>query len=76
MKFIVEINVNTTGIEEFTGVSFTKRIESESPKALLNALAFTNGTANGVPSLEKLLVHLFEKKAAYCGRNYIIYIQK
>ncbi len=76
MKFIVEIDANSPGVEEFAGVNFTKRIESESPAALLRALAFTNGTANEVPSLEKLLVHLFENKAAYCGRNYIIYIQK
>lgn len=75
MKFICEIESSSLDISELKGVTFTKRIESEKPSQLLEALAFTNGTANGVPSLEKLLYHLFETQAAYAGRNYTIFVQ-
>lgn len=59
-----------------TNVKCSKRLESEKPSELLAALAFTNGTGNGVPTLEQLLIHLYEKGAAYAGRNYMIYIKR
>jgi hypothetical protein len=75
IKFICEIKATENDIEDLKGTEITKRIESESPEKLLKALAFMNGTANGVPTLEHLLIHLFEKHAAYAGRNYDIFIK-
>lgn len=74
MKFIADINSTSNTIEDLKNVTINQRIESESPAALLRALAFVNGTGNGVPTLEKLLVHLFEGGAAYAGRNYTIFV--
>ena len=72
MKFIVEIDAT---IPEMNNITFKKTIESESPANLLEALALTNGTANGVPTLSELLIHLFEKRCAYAGRNYTIFVK-
>lgn len=72
ITYVCEIE---SAIPDIQGIKYTKRIESESPTTLIEALGFTNGTGNGVPTLEELLIHLFEKKAAYAGRNYIIFIK-
>lgn len=71
ITYIAEID---TVIPE-SNVKCTKRLESESPSKLVDALGFTNGTGNGVPTVAELLVHLFDKNAAYAGRNYVIYIK-
>jgi hypothetical protein len=76
ITYIAEVDATVANIDDMKGVKFTKRLESESPAKLLEALGFTNGTGNGVPTLEQLLVHLYEKKAAYAGRNYIIFIKQ
>lgn len=74
MKFVCEINSTNYEIHELKNVKIFDRLESESPSALLSALSFRNGNARGVPTIEQLLVHLFENKAAYAGSNYTIFI--
>ena len=71
ITFIAEIEATIPG----SNVKFTKRLETEKASKLLEALSFTNGTANGIPTLEKLLNHLFEERAAYCERNYVIFVK-
>lgn len=56
-------------------VHFEKRLESNNPEILLDALRFTNGNQDNIPTVEKLLNHLFVKGAAYCKENFIIYIE-
>ena len=56
-------------------VKMTKIIESENPQELLEAIQFTEGTKTRVPAVEKLLVHLFVTRAAYCDQNYTITIK-
>ena len=73
MKVIFVATVNATlTLENGKILGFKKIIESESPSEMLDALWFTNGNDNSMPSTERLLVHLFDKKAAFCGRNYTI----
>ena len=74
VTFIAEI---TSDYAEYVNaekpIKCTKILESENPEELLKAIEYINGTLIGTPTVEKLLTHLFVKRAAYANRNYIIY---
>lgn len=60
-------------LENGKSVEVSTKFSSNKPSELLETLCFYAGTKY-MPSLEHLLHHLYEKQAAYCGRNFTITI--